>query len=53
MTYLLRIPYIMSKSIRTVASAPLYCKKGGDRGWDAGIYTKNAYRHHHCNCIVQ
>jgi len=32
---------------------PLYCKRGGDRGWDAGIYTKNAYRYRYCNCIVQ
>ena len=29
-------------SLRTVASAPLYCKKEGERGCDAGICTKDA-----------
>ena len=43
--------HVKSMSLRTVASAPLYCKKEGERGWDAGICTKDAYRHRHRNCI--
>ena len=42
-----------SMSLRTVASAPLYCKKEGERGCDAGICTKDAYRHRHRNCILR
>ena len=38
-------PFKKSISLRTVASAPLYCKKEGGRGRDADICTKNAYHH--------
>ena len=34
---------------------PSYTVKRGEieRGWDTGIYTKNAYRHRHRNFIVR